>query len=291
MAKISTSRSLGFTLIETLVVMLIISILTAILVPAVSKATQVCRATREMAAGQQLMVAYLAYANDSRGRVLPGLPTASMVQTGVVNASGETLTGPPAQRYPWRIAPYINYNFRGLYASNRQVADMVERQAYFQSLGVNTDYIISLYPSLALNVAFVGGSERHGGWDPLFTSRFGRVYLEKDSDANRPGDVIVFASARAEALPGLLSEPTAEGHFRLEPPRFAASQPLAWEASYDPKSVLPGSNSGFVSLRNLNRAVTTRFDGHATQMDWDALRDMRSWADQATSADWGVTPR
>jgi len=272
----------GFTLIELLVVIAITAILIAILLPSLGKARALAGATRELAAAQQTMVAFQLYAQDNGGRYLRGMPGVREVsgRGAPLDDQGARIADPLiAQRYPWRLAPYLDYDFRGLYGDEKALATLRERYDDFV-------YTVSLYPSLGMNVAYVGGSVNHLG-DAASKRVFGEVYLERDDQATRPTEVIAFASARFRG-PGTIAElPEPEGFFRVEAPTFGAG----WQDSYDDRAANPGINSGFVSLRHNGAAVTAMLDGHAEVLGWDELRDMRRWADQADRADWAPQPR
>jgi len=275
-------RETAFTLIELLVVIAIIAILISILLPSLGAARGLAKATRELAAAQQTMIAFQLYAQDNEGRLMAGMPDRRDVsgRDAPLDELGEPIADPiTAQRYPWRLAPYFEYNFRGLYGDDKALATLQQRRADFQ-------YVVSLYPSLGMNVAYVGGSVNHLG-DKTSQRVFGKVFLERDDQASRPTEVIAFASARFRG-PGTIEElPEPEGFFRIEAPTFGSG----WQESYDDRATNPGINSGFVSLRHGGKAVTVMLDGHAEILGWDELRDMRRWADQATSADWVPEPR
>lgn len=281
----------AFTLIELLVVIAIIAVLIGILVPTLAKARIVAKETRELAAGQQLNTAFNLYAVDNKDNVLVGYASAAMVNgpMPVYNDQSQRLNNEMAQRYPWRLAPYLGYNFQGLYGDTNLLNNI--RRNADQYPGVNFDYLISLFPSLGLNVAFVGGSDLHGEFDPTFQRVFGKVYVSRLGDAQRPSSVMAFTSAREgpQPLAPVLGSP--QGFFRVEPPYFGQAQGYRWEVNYDEASASPGINSGFVSTRGGHRAVASMLDGHAQTLSWEKLKDMRYWADAADSPTWTIVPR
>lgn len=281
----------AFTLIELLVVIAIIGVLIGVLVPSLGKAKTAAKMTRELAGAKQLMTAFTTYANDFRGQILPGYATRSWVDGGMIvnDESGERLLNEEAQRYPWRLAPYLNYDFRGLYQDDKVIADLRSQADTYASSGITYGYVVSLYPSFGMNIAFVGGSDRHGEFAPAFQNAFGKAYIDRIDQAQRPSQVLAFASARADAQPTLPFVGQPQGFFRLEPPRFAG--PVQWASTYDDKAASPGLNSGFISLRWGGKAVVAALDSHAALEGWDALNDMRRWADRATRPDWNLTVR
>jgi prepilin-type N-terminal cleavage/methylation domain-containing protein/prepilin-type processing-associated H-X9-DG protein len=282
----------GFTLIELLVCIAVISVLIGLLLPALSKGRQLCRMVREQSAARQAMVAFAAYSHDSKGLVIAGYPTKKMVSgpITVVNSSGERLVGEIAQRYPWRLIPYMGGEFRGLYHDPRVIGMLNDHQSGYPDANHGYDYVLSLYPSLGLNATWIGGNDLQGQFGKDFVKVFGRPYITRVDEPRRPTDLITFVSGRSpsNALVPFLGKP--QGMFRVESPVFTKAQGPQWEAAYDDQSETPGTNSGFVSLRHMGRAVAAMFDGHADSLTWEELRDMRRWADRADGPGWGLSP-
>jgi prepilin-type N-terminal cleavage/methylation domain-containing protein len=270
-------RRTGFTLIEVLVVIAIIAILLAILLPSLGMAKSLGVQVREMAAAQQTMVAFQLYADDNEGGVLPGFPPSDWVTDGkieVLNQMGEQVGAIEAQRYPWRLAPYVDYNFRGLYQDDDVLTEMEAKSQ------LDYEYWVSLFPSMGMNTTFVGGDANQLGWNPQALQAFGKFYVTRMDEACHPTRLMAFASARYY----LNGDSTLyQGSFKIAPPHTAAG---GWDEVYEEYTTKPGTNSGYVSLRHQEKAVTAQLDGHAETLGWNELRDMRRWANDATRADW-----
>lgn len=279
----------GFTLIELLIVIAIIAVLIAILLPGIAHCTYLSRQARELSAGRQLMVAFNLYADGNKGAVLPGYPTRSQVNGPMVvnDDAGERILNEDAQRYPWRLAPYLNYEFRGLYSEEKLLMELQQKRNEYGQYGVDYRYVVSLFPSLGMNVTFVGGTDRLGQFDPGYDQRVGAgVVVRRMDQVTRPTQLITFASARCEVQPLLPQIGAPQGYFRVEPPYLGAGQGLRWSQAYDAQAEYPGLASGFVAQRRTGKTVAALFDGHAEVFSYDQMKDMQKWCDRADRADW-----
>jgi len=267
----SARASRGFTLIELLVVVAIVGLLVAITMPALAMARQAARQTRELATGQQLMQAYFTYAGDFKGYVIPGFGPDDITAR---DQTGQLLSGPVAWRYPWRIAPYLEYNFLGLYDDRA----LLER---YQSRG-DYQYVVSLSPSLGINADFVGGNKDNAiTFNPTVAPLYGSFCIRRLDEARNTSRLIVFSSARGVDPAG--GEPV-NGFHRVRSPRFEGPR---WSAERYSQAQRP-EDLGHVHPRFSGKAVVLQLDGHGESLPEADLRDMRRWADGATGPNWVV---
>jgi prepilin-type processing-associated H-X9-DG protein len=282
--------------VELLVVVAAIGVLLSLLVPALRSAHRAGRQSVELSAARQLMAAYINYASVNNDAVLPGyadwIPnTPNLNGAKMLNARdsrGRLIEGgqldTAKKRYLWRIAPYLNYNLRGLYVNQQQdVLESLERKNYTDYL-----YAASIAPSLGLNTDWMGGSSLAYGFlapsDPLRNALdFNRYYVTSMAQVRHPKQLLVFASARG-ADPELGGAAVVEGYFQVTSPYFTALTGYRWSEDFV-ASELP-VKYGYVSPRHEGRAVIGFADGHADTLLPAQLKDMRYWANWADSEDW-----
>jgi prepilin-type N-terminal cleavage/methylation domain-containing protein len=289
----STKKN-GFTIVELLVVIGVIALLLGILLPALSAAKSSGRQALELSTARQLMGAYTAYAAAHKDFVLPGYgdkvpntPNGRVLRA--YDAKGKEIAGgqldTARKRYVWRLAPYLNYELRGLYTNqNEELLENLDQQAYADYL-----YKASVSPSLGLNSEWVGGdADAYGFLPPDSPLRnafdFNRYYVTAMAQARNPDKLLVFASGRGKS-PNPSEGGIVEGYFRVRSPYFTTLTGYRWSTEYDPNDPEP-ANYGYLSPRYGGNVVTAFIDGHADVLDKRKLKDMRHWANWADAPDW-----
>jgi len=273
----------GFTLVELLVVVAVIASLLGILLPAVQHALTTAKLTNEKAAARDLMLAHQMYTDEHKGWVMPGY----IDGVDAFTDQGNRLQSPLSSRYPWRIAPYLDYRFEALY-KNDAVEDL---EAFRTESPESYEYVVSLFPSLGLNSAFVGGDSRHSGFlerpddgSPYLYDLTGQFYVRRQTDVRQPHKLIVFASARGGDPSSGAFDRQYEGYFSILSPYWLPTQGLRWNEVYSPSD--PPDKFGNLSLRYHGSAVTAMFDGHVETQSDEGLKDMRRWCHLANTRDW-----
>ncbi len=276
-------------MLELLIVVAVVSLLLGALFPAMRMVRKSSGLARELSTARQLMVGYRSYAYDHRGVLMPGYYLPNNGETlPATDETGAKLSGPPplAARYPWRLAPYLDYNLRGLYVDDQLLTHLISNEQY-------NAYLISAYPAFGINGVFVGGDTATGAYDQNYLNVLGKFYVTRLSQVKHAAALIVFGSARTNGLAASFAYPGAkvvEGYFRLEPPAFLDRE---WAAKYDVDCIEPclAVDFGNVSLRHgFREAAIGFFDGHTGTLNESTIQDMRHWADQADRPDWVLVP-
>jgi len=274
----------AFTIVELLVVIAILTILLALLCPALNRTKSAALAARELSAGQHLIAAYTLYADDNRSTLMPGYcppewvdpnPLPGVATLTVLDVSGQAVTGVPAQRYPWRIAPYIQHNFAGLYKDDRTLARYRERPDF--------QYIVSLSPSFGLNSTYLGGDADRSGFNAVAYRNFGPFYTTRIDQPRNPSRLLAFASCHGVNPDG---GPLVPGYFRADPPFTRTRVWLDTPPSANPDA-LPGQ-FGNLDYRHDGKAAALHLDGHSELLDFRNLDDMTRWADGAGGPAWSI---
>ncbi len=258
----------AFTLVELLVAITIIGIIATLGFSATSAMQKSRNQVREISAGRQLIAAYLQAASDHSGELIPAYAASGEA----TNEAGQTLTGPAAQRYPWRLAPFLDNRIFGTLLVNDQ--EKLGRGAVRENL----DYLVSFSPTFGINGTYVGGNFKSslapGG---LAENKYGRFCVQRLTDSVSPSSLIVFCSARYNGLDGK----NYLGHHFVSAPN--ETKKLWSDAPFSESA--DAALHGHVHPRYDGRAVAVMFDGHAELLSIEQLKDMRRWSNQAAQLD------
>jgi len=254
----------GFTLIELVAVMAIALILATLTFGAYQNFCTKGKMTREIAAGKNLINAYQTYAAENDGNYLPGM---DMTVTTLTLPSGKKLS--PAhvcQRYPYRLAPYFDYQMKGVVLVNDNEKQIKE------TLGSMYEYGVSAFPTFGINYRFVGGYVSGSASGPAV--QYPDECLSRSVQAVRP--LLVFASGGTQDGGIKL-----DGYNILTPPRFTGQN---WNGADWSKDSDPGAY-GNVDARYDGKAVCVYSDGSVKLQTIADLRDMRVWSRRAAEND------
>lgn len=250
----------GFTLIETLVAVGIIVTLAIIGAGACHGVLKKRNQVLEIAAGKNLISAYLSHAADNDGQYLPGMDF-SVAKVAYPPEKRDITVMHAANRYPFRLAPYFDYRLLGtiLLPGNRRQIDKIATPGTPMH-----DYVVSAFPSFGINYYFVGGCLSGPASAPTL------LYPNECTSrvAQGRGNQLVFASG------GTTDGSTrVEGFNILTPPRLYAEtwSNAAWKKNSDPGLY------GNVDARHEGRAICVFLDGSVKLLTIDELRDMQLW--------------
>ena len=300
-ANMQRTQRFAFTLIELLVVIAIIAVLIALLIPGLAKAKLIARQTREAAALHSLVIAYTAYADDNKGKLMPGYLKTSWVTPGQdprkqievrsndqVADDASRLYGTIAKRYPFRILPYINYSYETLVIDKQLRADMTALPQDGSSR-TSREYAISYNPSFGMNTTYIGGDSQKGGFSIFSLARYNMFYVTQIEQPNFPSQLMIFTTARG--VRANTQEEIVSGKHRIEGPwqivgrsgripTFGRWQATGWDPAQPPAA------AGHVDLRHSRKCLIATFDGHVEAIGFEQLNDMRRWCNLATDPNW-----
>jgi len=236
------SMKKAFTIIELLITIGIIVVLCSISFMGYFKVLESSKKTREINAAKVLIAGYHAHAADNGGRLLKVMDPDPGV---ILDKKGKPIMHHAGKRWPWRLAPYIEYNTDILMVNNKEAAP--EDSSMYS-------YLVTVFPTLGINGTFVGG-------------KYGTITAPDNPRSNRgnfcvttivqpadPTKLIVFVSAKMDGA-------THSGCYDVGMPDFGALGEV--EYKYDGK------------------AVVAYFDGHVELNSIDDLKDMRRWSNLA----------
>ncbi len=281
MPNVAPTSQRGFSLVELLVAVALIAVLIALVLSVAGSVRSGASKASEMASGRALITAWMGYATDHRGSVLPGYAQGFRGR----DSSGEWLDVSTADvavwRWPLRLAPYLGDDYAALFPGDtRRTFEQIAESPTASRL-----YSVSVTPAFGLNSLFVGGDLNWGGGSDIFTETFGNFYATKVSTIRNPERLGVFLTSRnLSSVTGQVSQ----GFFRVLPPAWTT---VLWSNEYDADDP---AGTGFVSPRHKEGAkdvaIVATADGAVATETIEELRDMRRWCDLADSPDWLMTP-
>jgi prepilin-type N-terminal cleavage/methylation domain-containing protein len=248
--RICRRRFSAFTLLELLVVVSIIAVLSGLGLAVSRTVSDQGRKIKEVAAGRTLVTAFLSTTMDNNGRYMIGYDTTAPAMT---QPDGTALSGPPVHRYPYRLAPYFNYQMKDTVLVNYNTSQIGKN---------NLVYMTSLNPALGMNSLFVGGTKEDAQRGISYASEC----LQTSAAGGPP--LLVFASAAYGDGANRVN-----GFFKLTPPK--AGGPLWSSKAWSNKSA--AGDYGNVDARYSGRAVCAFTDGSTRLLGIGELRDMRLW--------------
>ncbi len=246
---------LGFTLIELLVAVSIVAILTGLTFAGVRKATLMARQAKEIQASHTLITAYSAATADRDGTLLPGY---DRTVAEVTIPGGKVLSGPSAERYPYRLAPYFQHRMDAAVLTDQNNKD----------IDTTSNYLISCYPAFAMNYLFVGGNFSESG----VLSYPSECITHQGTSKS----IIVFATAAGDSDSGKI-----HGYCILTPPQTTGAM---WSSASWTQNAA-ASDYGNIDPRYDGKAICVFLNGSVRMLSIDELRDMRLWSPNAKDED------
>lgn len=232
----------GFSIIELLITIAVIIVLAAIGFSTYTRYLESAQRGKELHASRALIAGFHAYAADSGGRLIKSMdPNPGRV----VDNKGKPVMSHAARRWPWRLAPYIDYNM-GMLLVNNQKAAPVDDPMY--------SYLVTVYPTFGMNGTFVGGKYGTVLAPDHPRNKRGAFCVINITQPHSPSTLIVFVSAKMQGSPH-------PGCFDVSAPGIGAV--------------------GEVDYKYNGKAVVAYFDGHVELNSSEQLKDMRRWSNLA----------
>jgi len=225
----------AFTIVELLVVIAIIMLLLGLLVSGLRAAIASGKQTKEANRLKQVLLAWQMYSNQYEDRLLPGYLEQCMgadgVQTGPQgsaawqvrfrNKRGQELAPGLCQAYPWRLAPFLDYNYDAILGWRLDIAEdldtalavegdqVPELPACLASVGASIEGAgTELQPAFGYNAYYLGGWWRWLNDAPVLTfanaaqtqggtrdATTGSVTALSQSNISRPADIVAFCGS------------------------------------------------------------------------------------------------
>ncbi|HZW06100.1 MAG TPA: type II secretion system protein [Phycisphaerales bacterium] len=312
----------GLTLIDVVASLAVVTLLCAALVPAAVRSADQTRDQRENFTAKRMAKVLASYALDNADAVVPAAPHWGWVHPSTPSPGMPQMLPHDPYNANRRMQGSVSKVFtphlidgRGvrpdeLQADPATAALFAMRSTQPSSLsGDIADYTIlsaqaatMWSPSFGYNGVFIGGSYRHGAFLSSPTGVPANPasvhYVQRLSQVVAPDRLIGFAAARGgdivnsgifwswgQSYPNMT--PVRPGYWLVTPPQQSPSGVIAWSASNTFNAAQAPSTWGNLDCRAGNsKALVVQLDGSSQTLSISSLRDMRRWANQATSANW-----
>ncbi|MEO8205822.1 MAG: type II secretion system protein [Chthoniobacterales bacterium] len=252
-------RNQGFSLVESLVTAVILAVLAIVGTGTVQNALNQGAMVRETSAAKVLMTAYIQAAGENDGKFMPGYDNSAGE---VTMRDGTVISGVEARRYPFRLAPYMDYRIEGTILVGKNAKQLKS------GMGASYNYMISCFPAFGINHLFVGGNIESNG-----TTTFSGECIDRQSRAT--ASIMVFATAAGSNPDG--DGKIYSGFCKVEPPNLTVAN---WKKATWTKGADPGKY-GQVDARYNDRAICAFLDGSVRLHSIEELRNMALWSRNA----------
>ena len=289
----------GFTIVEMLTVIAIISLLMGMLLPALSGAKKTSQKLKELSALRQIGVAWNQYAFSHGDAALPGflepevqeawnakyefidgslIPTAS-----AFDLADDNLAGP----WTWRLLPYLDYNHQMIHGHTDEPAfertqmklDLIvndielfveaSRMAYEPGFGYNALYVGGWWEMTTIEgvdmprYKFYDATADLDGDENIDAEEYARVVVRSVSQIRRSTELVIFCSSSAALEPGTVYDKVRDdlpGEHWISPSRLDGAENIQWTLAQ-----IRGSRQTEAMIKVLteNPAPIGRYTGNA----------------------------
>jgi hypothetical protein len=195
------------------------------------------------------------------------------------------------QRYPWRLASFLDAGLRGTFLMGQQESFLDDVPAPGTADRDWWQYIVSTQPSFGINAHFLGGYKANapgvGPKSPGYVKPPSYKVVKFMSRVTNPSRFIAFGSARGESWnPKGGGATMAQGWYLVESPALGDLGPFGggslgpWDSAPYSAGAHP-EKYGNIDARYRGRVLIGHVDGHVESLPPEDLRDMTLWSDEA----------